>query len=294
MTNYLLYASTVFVWGSTWIAITFQLGDVPVQLSIAYRFFLAAILLYVFCQLTGRRYRFRLRDHPAIALQGLFLFCTNYYLLYLCTQFLTSGLVSVLFSTLVFWNILGSAVLFKTPVQMKVIFGAILGLCGIVAIFWTELSAFDLSEGTSIGLLLGLAGTLSASAGNLTSMKMQNRGWPVMETITLAMCYGAGFMVLLNFILGAPFVLDFTLPYIGSLLYLAVFGSVIGFGCYLTLIGKIGAGRAGYSSVLFPVVALTLSTVFEDFHWTALSLAGVALVLLGNVFILLNPEAKTN
>ncbi len=291
MTNYILYASTVLVWGSTWIAITFQLGDVPVQLSIAYRFFLAAVILYLFCQLTGRRYRFQLKDHLPIALQGFFLFSTNYYLFYLCTQYLTSGLVSVLFSTLVIWNILGSALFFKIKIHKRVIHGALMGLGGITAIFWHELSAFDLSQGTSIGLVLGLVATLSASAGNLTSMKMQSRGWPVMETITLAMLYGSVFMFGLNLVLGDPFVVDLSLPYISSLLYLAVFGSVIGFGCYLTLMGRIGAERAGYTSVLFPVVALTLSTLFEGFEWTTLGLVGVSLVLLGNVFILLKPKA---
>jgi drug/metabolite transporter (DMT)-like permease len=290
MTNFILYASTVFVWGSTWIAITFQLGDVPVQQSIGYRFFLAAVLLFVFCRLTGRHYRFQLKDHIAIALQGFFLFSTNYYLFYLCTQYLTSGLVSVLFSTLIIWNILGSALFFQADIHKRVIFGAALGLSGITAIFWHELSAFDLSQGTSIGLILGLVATLSASAGNLTSMKMQGRGWPVMETITLAMLYGSIIMFGLNIILGDPIVIDLSVPYLSSLLYLAVFGSVIGFGCYLTLMGRIGADRAAYSSVLFPVVALTLSTLFEGFSWTFLSLVGVSLVLLGNVFILLKPR----
>jgi drug/metabolite transporter (DMT)-like permease len=290
MNNIFLYAVTVIVWGSSWIAITFQIGEVPEQMSIAYRFFLAALIMYVFCRLTGRRIRFTLSDHWRIALQGVLLFSTNFFLLYQCTSFLTSGLVSVIFSTLVVWNILGSALLFRTSIPPRVWLGAALGLIGISAVFWPELVSFDLSSGASGGLLLGIAGTLSASLGMLVSAKFQRRGLPVFETTTMAMFYGALFMTALNVVSGNSMTFEFSLPYIGSLLWLAVFASVIGFGCYLTLLGKIGPERAGYTSVLFPIVALTLSTLFEGFQWTALSLSGVALVLLGNVFILLKPK----
>ncbi len=290
MTNLILYTVTVLVWGSSWIALTFQLGEVPVQVSVAYRFFLASLILYIFCRVTGRRIRFPLSDHPRIALQGLLLFCTNFFLLYKCTNYLTSGLVSVIFSTLVVWNILGSAVLFRAQIPARVLMGAALGLSGITVVFWPELRAFDLSSDTSGGLLLGLAGTLSASAGMLISSKFQKRGLPIFETTTLAMFYGALFMTVLNLATGEPFAFDPGLPYVSSLLFLAIFASVVGFGCYLTLLGRIGPERAGYATVLFPVVALTLSTLFEGFEWTTFSLSGVALVLVGNVFILLKPK----
>ena len=292
MTNLVLYAITVLVWGSSWIAITFQLGTVPEQVSIAYRFFLAALIMYGYCRLSGRRIHFRLRDHPRIALQGVLLFGTNFFLMYLSNRYLVSGLVSVIFSTLVIWNILGAAILFRVPVSGRVIVGAVIGVGGIIAIFWPELRSFALAEGASVGLLLGLVGTLSASAGMLLSARFQKRGLPVIETTTLGMFYGALFMTAVNLVMGQPFVFDWSLPYVGSLLFLAVFASVIGFGCYLTLLGRIGPERAGYTSVLFPVVALTLSMLFEGFEWTPLALAGVLLVLVGNVFILVKPKKQ--
>jgi len=293
MTNIILYAVTVLVWGTSWIALTFQLGEVPVQVSVAYRFFLAALIMYAYCRVTGRRIRFPVEDHLRIALQGALLFCANFFLLYQCTNYLTSGLVSVIFSTLVVWNILGSALLFRIHIPGRVLLGAALGLSGITVVFWPELTGFDLANGASIGLLMGLAGTLSASGGMLFSARFQKRGLPVFETTTLAMFYGALLMTALNLVLGEPFAFELSVSYVGSLLFLTVFASVIGFGCYLTLLGRIGPERAGYTSVLFPVVALTLSTLFEGFEWTALSLTGVALVLLGNVFILLKPKTGT-
>jgi len=293
MTNFLLYATTVLVWGTSWLAVTFQLGDVPPGLSVAYRFFLASFFLYVYCRFSGRRIRFKLRDHPPIALQGALLFCTNFFLIYQGTQFLTSGLVSVIFSTLVFWNILGTAIVFRAPISPRVIIGAAFGITGITAVFWPELKAFDITSEATIGLLLALGGTVSASSGMLVSAKFQKRGLPLIETTTLAMFYGACFMVALALLSGHSFVFEFTVAYAGSLLFLTVFSSVIGFVAYLTLLGRIGADRAGYATVLFPIIALTLSTLYEGFEWTALSLSGVALVLIGNIFVLLKPRAAT-
>jgi len=293
MTNFILYAVTVLVWGSSWIAVAMQLGDVPVQVSIAYRFFLAAFVMYVFCRLSGRRIRFAASDHARIALQGLLLFCLNYFLIYLCTQYLTSGLVSVIFSTLVVWNIVGTAIMFRKPISIQVGLGATLGLGGIAAVFWPELSAFNVSGPTVTGLALGLAAAISASGGMLISARFQKRGLPLIETTTLAMFYGALFMSTLNLVLGDPFAFDTSLRYVSSLFFLALLGSVVGFGCYLTLVGRIGADRAGYATLLFPIIALTLSTLFENFHWTGPGLLGVALVLIGNVIILLKPKLPT-
>jgi len=286
MTNLVLYIVTVLVWGSSWIAIKFQLGDVPAQVSIAYRFFLSSLFLYVFCRLSGRQIRFRLRDHLYIFLQGLLLFSFNYFLIYWSSAHLTSGLVSVVFSLVVIFNIIGSRLFFGTPVTIRIALGAALGLSGIAAIFGPEIQTFDLSGGSVQGLLLGLGGTICASGGMLTSGELQKRKLPVIETTTLAMFYGAIVMAALNVAVGNSFVFDFSAPYILSLLFLTVFASIIGFGCYLTLLGRIGAARAGYATILFPVVALTLSTLFEGFAWSSESLVGVGLVLVGNVFIL--------
>ncbi|MFQ5773751.1 MAG: DMT family transporter [Kiloniellaceae bacterium] len=288
----LLYALTVLFWGTSWLAIKFQLGVVAPEVSLVYRFALAAALMLVLSILARRRMRFSPADHAFMALQGLCLFCTNYFLIYLGTQYLTTGLVAVVFSAVLIMNILGGAVLFASPVDMRVIGGAACGLSGITLVFWPQIAAFDLSEQGTRGLVLSLAGTGFASLGMLTSAwNQRKRGLPVFQTNAYGMLYGTLALTSLSLARGSPFDFDPSPAYVWSLLYLSVFATVAAFWSYLTLIGRIGPGRAAYATVVFPIIALALSTWFEDFQWTALAAAGVVLVLLGNVAILGKPRA---
>jgi drug/metabolite transporter (DMT)-like permease len=290
MTNAILYAITVVVWGSSWLAIKYQLGLVAPEVSVAYRFALAATLMLGFCLVTGRRLRFHPGDHLRMAVQGVLLFGTNYYLLYLASQYLTTGLVAVVFSTVVVFSILGNALLFRKAIPARVALGGLLGMAGIGLVFWPDLIGFDLSTGTSLGLLLAFGGTLAAALGMLSSALYQKRGLPVIETTSIAMAYGAVYMVAVSLLTGQQFLLDSRPAYLGGLAFLAVFASVIGFTCYLTLLGRIGADRASYATVLFPIIALSLSMVFEGFLWTPLALVGTLLVLSGNLVILGKPR----
>ncbi len=282
-----LYALTVLLWGTSWLAIKFQLGVVPPDVSVAYRIILSAVLMLVLCLAMRRRMRFSLADHGFMALQGFSLFSVNYFFIYSGSQHLTTGLVAVAFSTVVILNIIGGAILFRTAVQARVVVGAVLGVGGIAVVFWPEIMAFDLSRQGSLGLGLTLIGTCFASAGMLTSAWSQRkRGLPVLQSNAYGMFYGALAITLLTVARGSDFVFDPAPVYVLSLLYLAIFATVAGFWSYLTLIGHIGPDRASYVTVLFPIVALALSTWFEGFHWTALDAVGIALVLLGNAVIL--------
>ncbi len=293
MTNILLYAATVLLWGTSWLAIKFQLGVVAPEVSVLYRFVVAAASMLAFCLVTRRRMRFSPREHLFMALQGICLFSTNYVLIYLATQYLTSGLVAVAFSTITVMTIVLGAALFGLPIRPRVVFGAVFGLAGIALVFWPELAGFDLSREGSLGLVLALAGTLSAALGMLTSGRNQRHGLPVLQNNAFSMAYGLIFLFAFCAVRGVPFAFDVSPTYILSLLYLGLFATVIAFWTYLTLVGRMGADRASYASVLFPIVALTLSTIFEGFHWTAPAAAGVALVLVGNILILAAPkEAK--
>jgi drug/metabolite transporter (DMT)-like permease len=286
MENLLLYATTVLIWGSTWLVITFQLGTVNPILSVAYRFTLASVLLLVYARLRKSNLRFSARQHLFFGLQGVLLFSLNYLLVYLAEQRLTSGLVAVIFSMLVFMNILIGALFLGTPVRRNVVFGALIGLVGISLVFLPELKAFSLQDSGFVGLLLSLVGTLFASLGNIVSARNQREGLPVIQTNAFGMGYGAILMVIFALVAGVPFTFETTPAYIISLLYLAVFGSVIAFGAYLTLLGRIGADRAGYASLLFPIVALGLSTLFEGYQWSTAAVIGVLLVLAGNFLVL--------
>lgn len=286
MKNLGLYATAVLIWGSTWIGIKYQLGDVNPVLSVAYRFTLASILLLGFSKLRGLNLRFSPRQHMFIALQGALLFSINYLLVYLAETYLTSGLVAVVFSTLVFMNILTGGLFLRTQVRLNVVLGAVVGLAGIALVFLPELNAASLSDKGFSGLLLSLVGTLMASLGNITAARNQREGLPVLQTNAIGMGYGAALMYLYALVNGIPFRFIATPAYVGSLLYLAVFGSILAFGAYLTLLGRIGADRAAYASLLFPLVALGMSTLFEGFHWNGLALVGVLLVLAGNTLVL--------
>jgi len=282
-----LYALTVLLWGTSWLAIKYQLGVVPIEVSVAYRIIASAALMLVLCVAMRRRMRFSLADHGFMALQGFALFSINYFFIYAGSEQLTTGLVAVAFSTLVILNIIGSAVLFRAAVQARMVAGAVLGICGIAVVFWPELAAFDLSRQGTLGLGLTLIGTCFASAGMLTSAwNQRKRGLPVLQSNAYGMFYGAIVITLLTVGRGSDFVFDPAPVYVLSLLYLAVFATVAGFWSYLTLIGHIGPDRASYVTVLFPIVALALSTWFESFRWTALDAVGIALVLLGNAVIL--------
>ena len=286
MTNVLLYVLTVLFWGTSWLGIKFQLGIVAPEVSVLYRMAGAAAILIAYCVLARRPMRFSLRDHGFMAVQGLFLFSANYVFVYQGSQYLTSGLVAVAFSSIVVMNIVGTALLFRAPIRARVVVGAAAGIAGLALVFWPEIRAFDLARDGTVGLGLVLAGTALASLGMLTSARNQMHGLPVVQTNAYGMAYGTLVLIALTLGLGRPFDFDASFVYVAALFYLALFATVLAFGCYLTLLGRIGADRAAYATVLFPIVALALSTVFEGYHWTLPAALGLVMVLVGNAIIL--------
>lgn len=287
--NAVLYAVTVLIWGSTWLAIKGQLGDVHPTASIMYRFALAAVILLAWARLRGLPMRYPARVHGQFVLMGGLMFSTNFVCFYFAEQHLTTGLVSIIFAMSLVVNMAFARLFFRRKITAKTLVGGAVGLLGIGTVFWPEFQNFGLSSGSGQGIALSALGTLVFCLGNVVSGKTQAAGVPVIQGTGYAMGYGALLMAPFALFLGDGALFEPTLEYGGSLAYLAVFGSVIGFGTYLTLLGRIGGERAAYAMVLFPIVALLLSTVFEDFHWTARDLAGVALILLGNAVMLTNP-----
>ncbi len=285
-----LYGTTVIIWGTTWLAIKFQLGSVDPMVSVLYRFIAAALILVVYCKLRGLNMRFRLKDHIFMALQGLVLFSINYWLIYLAEVHVTSGLVAVIFSSIVFMNMINGAVLLGSPIRSNVVLGGGIGVVGIVLVFWPQLVSLNLSDKTALGFVLSLVSTFMASLGNIISARHQKYNLPVIQTNAYGMAYGAGIMGVIAIALGKPFSFEMSFLYISALFYLSLFGTVIAFGCYLKLVGKIGADRAAYATMLFPIVALGISTVYEDYQWAAHNIIGVAVVLIGN-WLVLNKKA---
>jgi drug/metabolite transporter (DMT)-like permease len=228
--------------------------------------------------------RFHPRDHVWMALQGLLLFGINYVFTYLSEQYLVSGLVAVIFSLMVFFNIVGMRVFFGRPINPIGFLAAMLGVVGVALVFWPELSGFALGRSELIGVIFAAVATAVASLGSMVAT--HNQRMPVVQVNGFAMMYGALFVAVYAALSGNRFTFDWTFPYVASLLYLALFGSVLAFGAYLTLMKRIGADRSGYISVAVPIVALVLSTLFEDIHWQAPMILGVGLCLAGNVLML--------
>jgi drug/metabolite transporter (DMT)-like permease len=196
----------------------------------------------------------------------------------------------VIFSSIVFMNMVNGSVLLGSPIRSNVVVGAAIGILGIVLVFWPQLMAFSLSDKTALGLLLSILSTFMASLGNIISARHQQNKLPVIQTNTYGMAYGAGIIGMISIISGRTFNFEMSLPYVGSLLYLTLFGTVIAFGCYLKLIGRIGADRAAYATMLFPIVALGISTAYEGYQWHTYNIIGMAIVLIGN-WMVLNKKA---
>ncbi|MEX1300397.1 MAG: EamA family transporter [Desulfotignum sp.] len=287
----LLYVVTVIIWGSTWIGIKFQLGTVDPMISVVYRFALSSVILLVFCKLRGMTLIFSFRDHVFMALLGLLLFSVNYWLVYVAEVYLTSGLVAVLFSSIVFMNIANGAFFLGAPVERKMVLGAGVGIVGIVLIFMHEIESFDLTDKNLMGVAFGFTSVLLASLGNITSARNSRNNIPVIQANAFGMGYGALTLAFLALFLGKEFDFSMTLPYVTSLCYLAVFGSIIAFTSYLTLIRSLGASKASYSIMVVPVVALIISSFAEGYVWSISAVAGMILVVGGNFLALHRPAA---
>jgi drug/metabolite transporter (DMT)-like permease len=163
---------------------------------------------------------------------------------------------------------------------------AAFGLVGLALTFWSDIAGHELNQRVLIGLGLSLLGTLCASFGNMASIGLGKRGIGVIESNAIGMSIGAIGSFLFALLHGAPLAYNPAPSYTISLLFLALFATVIGFGAFLTLARRIGAARAAYTSVLFPILALALSAWFENYRPQPEAILGVALILIGNVFAL--------
>ncbi|WP_127903501.1 DMT family transporter [Solirhodobacter olei] len=287
MLNSGLYALVVLIWGSTWLAIKFQVGVVPPIESVLYRFAIAAALLQGYLLLARPRTRFDRGTHLRFLALGLCLFSLNYLLFYTATAFgLTTGLEAVIFSFLIFMNIANARLMFGERPQPGIRPGALIGLAGSALLFRDEIGAVFAGNATGLAILLSIGGTFLASLGNMASRGLQARKVDVLSANAWGMTYGAGLLFMGALATQGRFAFDPRPGYVLSLLALAIFGSIVAFGAYLTLLGRIGSARAAYATILFPIIALLLSSIFEDYQWTAAKLAGVGLIVLGNFVVL--------
>jgi drug/metabolite transporter (DMT)-like permease len=292
MANLLLYTATVLIWGSTWYAINFQIGVVDPGVSLAYRHAIAALVAFSWCLLRKKSLRFGWSSHRYFLLLGSFLFGFNYLSAYYAQLYISSALNAIGFSAMIWMNIINARLYFGTLIAPRTYIGAGAGMLGITIIFWPAVHELSLTDRVFVGAALSVLGALIASFGNMVSQSAQRQRLPVMQTNAWGMFYGALLNSTLAILQGKTFNFDASPEYVTSLLFLSVFGSVIAFGCYLTLLGRIGLERAGYASVMVPIVALCLSAIFEGLRLETNILLGMALAVGGNLLILVRVRSR--
>jgi len=280
--DYLLYGLVVFGWSTSWYPLKQQLGVVAPEVSLFWRYAAAAILMFAALALFKQRLRFAWRDHLRFLALGLCLFSANFTCFYYAGLHGASGLLAVVFSTASLVNVLMLAVLSRSWPLPRHLMAAVIGICGVALLYLPELQS---SSVAFLSLGLCLAGTLFFCTGNMVSAATQRAGLPVLAANSWGMAYGAILLGIFALLRGQPFIIEATPSYLISLLWLVVISSILTFYSYLTLLGRIGAGRAGYATVIFPVFALLISTAFENYHWTGFALLGLGLVVLGNVIM---------
>ena len=286
MNNLVLFGITLFCWSPTWYVIKFQLGYVDPLISVFYRFLAASIIIFIYLLIKKKKLKFSLNHHLWFLLFGTCLYSINYVFFYLSNVYLISAFPAVVFSTVVLMNILGEAFYFKKKPSLKTLIGATIGMIGIIIIFRDEIFNFSLNNGAHVGLFLALLGTFCASTGNMVHQRNLNNNFPLIETIAYAMFYGSLVTLLIIQIKGTELLFEYSFSYIASLAYLSIVGSIFAFIFYLKLLEKVGAGRAGYVGVVMPVLALLISTLFENLEWQIDLIIGLPILIIGGVLVI--------
>ena len=285
MSSPLLFVIACLIWGSTFFAITLQLGDVAPAVSVAYRFGLSAAALFAGCALRGGKLMLSWRAQRWLMLQGGATFALSYICTYSSEQYLVSGLVAVLFALMVFWSPILNRIAFGTPVSWRTWNAGIIAVAGVTLLFFHSIQGawHDIMTGGEghflLGLGLALTATVASTVGNLIVVKVRVESSNVLLTMAWSMMWGTLIVAAWVLVTGQSFTLSSEPKYWGGLLYLSLFGSVIAFAAYFTLIHRIGSDKAVYITVVTPVISVLLSIQLEHFRPGPLEWIGMVLCL---------------
>ena len=283
MSTPVLYAACVLIWGTTWFAITAQIAVLAPEPGVAIRFGLAACVLFAACWRRGIPLRFAPRAHALFAAQGLAGFCASYICVYHAERYVVSGVVAVGYAASPLVMLVLARALLGVRMSRRVGVGGILGLVGVALIFAHEFGRLAASDTVLLGAVLTAASVLLSALATMAAVRYHGLGVDGWAPLAWAMAYGAAAAAVVALLAGRPWGWSWSLPFVGSLAYLTLVGSIAAFGAYFALVRRIGPARAGYVGVVTPVVALAVSSALEGFAWTGLTVAGVALAIVGNV-----------
>ncbi|MDN4036829.1 DMT family transporter [Massilia sp. YIM B02443] len=299
MSSPVLFTLASLIWGSTFWAITLQLGHTPPAVSVAYRFFLAAATLFAICIVRRDSLRLPWRTHRWMALQGSLTFGISYICTYESEQHVVSGLVAVLFALMVFWTPIWSRIFFGTAINRRTWACGVVATAGVALLFWHSIGDAwrDLQAGGNghflAGVVLALSATLASSAGSIVVNKVKEQCSNLPLTMAWSMLWGASLVTVWSLANGDAFVLPSSTTYWAGLVYLSIAGSVVAFFAYFTLIGRIGANKAVYIGVVTPVLSVLLSVMLEDYRPGPVEFLGMVLCLASVAWALRAPAPKS-
>jgi drug/metabolite transporter (DMT)-like permease len=291
------FAIFTLVWGSTWIVIRDQLGPngltaVSPHWSVTYRFVIAATAMFVLAKVQGQKLLLKSDGLIAALVIGLTQFCINFNSVYLAERHITSGLVATFFALLLIPNAILARIFLHHRVHARFVLGSAVAVAGIACLFAHEIRLHPLgSREVGVGLMLTLAGMLGASSANVYQAMDRARRHPLTGLLAWSMAIGALLDGIIAITVAGPPTFDPRPSYLAGLLYLALAASALAFSLYFPVVRKIGPARAAYSSVLVPIIAMTLSTLFEGYRWSLLAALGAALAL-GGMLIAMGDRTK--
>ncbi len=279
------------IWGLTWIAIKNQFHAVDSSVAVFYRFIIASLILFAYANIKKLTLKFSLEQHLNFAAQGFFMFCLNYLLTYWASHLAPSALVALAFTSLIFFNMFGAHFFFNLKIEKKVFIGAFISLIGMGFISYNELSTYNLHPTFILGFIISLVATVSASAGNLFSLKNREKKIAITSNNAWGMLYGSALTLIYCLITQRSFMINsFDQTFILSFIYLTIFGTIISFGSYLKLIEIMGPSKAAFTSVVSPVIAVGVSLYYENLPLTIYLILGISFCLGGNLIALVQPH----
>jgi drug/metabolite transporter (DMT)-like permease len=281
------------IWGSTWIVIRGQIGTVPPQWSVAYRFIIAAAAMAIIARARGHSLRVERRYWPGLAFLGLMQFSVNFNAVYVAELYITSGVVATMFALLLIpSSLLGWAMLGQRP-GGRFVLGSIVAVAGIGLLLAHELRVASAGlEAVAIGVSFTLFGMAGASLANVYQARPAMRQIPLLALLSWSMAIGAAINTAIALLVAGAPQAEWTLSYWAGLLYLALAASVLAFMLYYPVVRAIGPAKAAYSSMIVPIIAMALSTAFEGYEWTALAVSGAILALGGMAIAMSRNRSK--
>jgi drug/metabolite transporter (DMT)-like permease len=285
--NLFLFALCSLIWGTTWLVIKFQIDSTSAIVGVFYRFAIATVLMMAINLIFIRKsLKYPLKNHGFFILHGLFNFCLNYILTYVCERYITSGMVALTFTLLIYFNMILLKIFFGKKVSRNVLGGAVLGFLGIFLLFSGEILNMSSDNKALLGIGIGIVATFCASLGNMVAYYNHTQKIPVMTFNAFGMMYGTLFSLIFGLILGENFAFPMTASFTGSLVYLSLFGTVVAFWAYQTLVGEMGADKAAYTSIFSPMLAVVVSSFYETVNISIPFFIGIAFCLMGNLLAL--------